>query len=260
MAVMPAHHAMPLVRASAELALDIDPFLPEALGMLGLVAGVYDYDWAEAENRFKLAMARERVPAQVRWWHSWFHLMPHGRAEYAVSEAQEALEEDPLNTMSRIMLADCLTAAHRHEEAGNELRRTLELDENSWFAYSLLAENNLVRGLLPEGLGIAERAYSLAPWSPNCRAIFAALLARNRHWNKADEILRELKDSSETYGVPRALLYFHALCGEFDQAAGWAEKAIEQRDVAVGLITRLLASTSSWSTLAKTLNLPSAFA
>ena len=41
---MPAREAMPLVRKEALKALAIDPSLPEAHAMLGIVAGVYDYD------------------------------------------------------------------------------------------------------------------------------------------------------------------------------------------------------------------------
>jgi tetratricopeptide (TPR) repeat protein len=223
--------------------------------MLGLVAGVYDYNWKEAEHRFRLALAHEPVPAQVRWWHGWFNLVPNGRIEEAVEEAKQTVQGDPLNTMSRIMLADCLTAAHRYQEAFEELHRALELDENSWFVCALLAENYLTRGMLLEGLMFAEKAYLMAPWAPNSRATFAALLAKNGQRSRANEVLQQLKETSETYGVPRDLFYFHALCGEFDQATQWAEKAIEQRDVAVALMMRLLASSPRWPELASKMNL-----
>ena len=57
--------AMPLVRAHATRALDIDPSLPDGHAMLGLVASLYDYDWEEARRRFEKAMAADPVP---RFW------------------------------------------------------------------------------------------------------------------------------------------------------------------------------------------------
>ena len=48
----PSAEAMPRARELASRALEVDPDLPEAHAMLGLVNGQYDYDWAEAERRF----------------------------------------------------------------------------------------------------------------------------------------------------------------------------------------------------------------
>jgi hypothetical protein len=65
---VPAADSMPQARRAAQTALAIDPNLPEAQTFLGLVAAVYDYDWDEAEQRFRAAMARsdpERVMHQL---------------------------------------------------------------------------------------------------------------------------------------------------------------------------------------------------
>jgi len=46
----PAHEAVPLARAAAQKALDIDPSLPDKLATLGRSAALYDYDWKEAAH------------------------------------------------------------------------------------------------------------------------------------------------------------------------------------------------------------------
>ena len=66
--ITPAHIAMPLARVAANRALEIDPALQEAHAVLGMVAALYDFNWNEAESRFRLAMAREPVPPYVRWY------------------------------------------------------------------------------------------------------------------------------------------------------------------------------------------------
>src|SRR5690349_16459347 len=77
---------MPLVREYARKVLELDPSLPEAQAMMGIVSGVYDYDWKEAERRFSLAMAHQPVPAQVRQWYGFFYLLPIGRYTESADE------------------------------------------------------------------------------------------------------------------------------------------------------------------------------
>lgn len=82
---LPSRQAMPRARELAQRALANDPDLPEAHAMLGIVAGVLDFDWAETERRFRLAMAREQISAHLRQWNAWFHLFSVGRAAEAGS-------------------------------------------------------------------------------------------------------------------------------------------------------------------------------
>ena len=57
-------------------------------------------------------------------------------------DAAEALErlvkEDPLNLWLRMVLAVCLQAAGRDDDAVKQYRQLLELDESYWFAYVAL--------------------------------------------------------------------------------------------------------------------------
>src|SRR5262245_7790708 len=50
--LMPARQAMPQVRANAQRALELEPSLPDAHAMLGIVAALYDYDWNESSREF----------------------------------------------------------------------------------------------------------------------------------------------------------------------------------------------------------------
>jgi TolB-like protein/tRNA A-37 threonylcarbamoyl transferase component Bud32 len=253
--IMPAHQAMPLVRAGAQKALDLDPSLPDAHAMLGIVAGVYDYDWKEAERLFRLAMTRDPVPPQVHAWYGYFYLLPMGRAEDAVEAIERGLQEDPLHLLFRVLLAFSMEAAGRYEDGATEFRRILELDENYWAAYSMLAWNHALRGMFPEALPLAEKGYSLAPWNVAAIAAFAAVLQRTGNTSRAEEVLQPLRSAPEAYAAPRGLAFFHLLCGEIDQAADWVEKCVEQRDPysTNNFNFRLGAR---WPALAKMMNLP----
>jgi tetratricopeptide (TPR) repeat protein len=255
-ALLPANDAMPLVRACAQKALEIDPSLPEAHAVLGVVAGLYDYDWKEAERLFRLAMARDPVSPQVHVYYGFYYLQPVGRLEDAVKELDRVLQKDPLNILARVVLGDCLGQAGRHEDASMEYLRVLELDENYWYACARLAVNYALRGMLTEALTFAEKAYSLAPWNSMAMAFFAAVLVRAGNESRAEEVLQNLRSAPEAYGAPRALAIFHFLCGEIDHAADWAAKAIEQRDCSSPIMFAFFQSSARWPALAKMMNLP----
>jgi hypothetical protein len=56
--LMSAHQAMLQMRANAQRALELDPSLPDAHALLGIVSALYDYDWKESAREFGIAMAR----------------------------------------------------------------------------------------------------------------------------------------------------------------------------------------------------------
>ena len=83
--LMPAREAIPQVRSGALAALEIDPALAEPHALLGLVAAIYDYDWSEAAQQFRLAMSSEPVSPHVRWFYGQY-LMQIGRNREAAEE------------------------------------------------------------------------------------------------------------------------------------------------------------------------------
>jgi TolB-like protein/predicted Ser/Thr protein kinase len=256
--LLPAHEAMPLVRDKARRALEIDPSLPDPSAMLGIVAGLYDYDWKEAEHQFRLAMAADPIPAQVRRAYALYYLLPTGRFREAADECERALKEDPLDLMGRLRMAQCFRAAGRLEDSFRTLQEVLELDENLWFTHFVLGVEHMLFGNASQGMIHAERAYILAPWSHSAIGGFAAALTRSGETKRAEELLEKLKPG-DAYGAPIGLGTFHFLCSEFEQSVDWVRKAIEQRHPAVFFFLNVhgqaLRSSPSWPELADSLNL-----
>ena len=255
-ALVPAHEVMPRVRSLAQRAIDINPGLPEAHGMLAVVAGIYDYNWGEAERFFRLAMAREPVPPYVRAWYGYFHLLCLARTEPSARECEAALDEDPLNHVFRICLASSLAAAGKYEEANKECHRILETDANFFHPYSLLAWFHAAQGKTFEALRFAEGAYSVAPWHSHSVAVYAALLRQTGNKNRSDDVLRNVLDTPEAYGSARTLMVFHIVCGDIEAAFGPAETAVKQRDPYVATLSMHLRGGVRWPSFAKAMNLP----
>jgi serine/threonine-protein kinase len=257
--LLPAHEAMPLVRAEAQKALEIDPSLPDGHAMLGLVAAIYDYDWEEAARRFGRAMDVEAVPSQVRRYYAWYYLLPLGRCDEAVAECARALSEDPLDLLGRVRFAQCLQAAGRSAEATSELRRVLELDEHLWFTHFILGLHLFGLGEVSAAMIHVETAYTLAPWSPSVKGLAAAAARVSGDQQRADEILEKLK-SGQDYGRPLAFATYHLSSSEIDAAAEWTGKAIAERHSAIFFFLRTharpLTASARWPELAKMLRLP----
>ena len=257
-----AHESMPKVRELARQALDLDPSLPEAQAMLGIVACTYEFDWKEAEKRFGLAMAHYPVPAQVREWYGFFYLLQSGRAAEAAAQMAHGVQEDPLNILSRQSLALCLLAAGRLDDAAIELRECIQLDPHLPFAYLDKSLVEASQGLFAEAASSAETAASMGRW-PLTVGLWAGLLAKTGNAKRAEELLGELGDGS-VYGAPLGLAHFHLLQGDVERAAEWVGKGIEQRhslllsSVVRTPLAAALRSSSHWPRLAKMMNLPDA--
>ena len=255
MGIRPAREVLPLARAAEHEALRVEPSLAEAHALLGVCAGTYDYDWTEAERRWRLAMDREPVSRDIRFWYGNHYLLPIGRPVEAVDAMARGLQEDPLNLLYRHHFAVGLRHAGRLEDAEAELRTVLELDENFPLAVGTLGAVCAQQGRFEEALTLTERACALTPWANPIIGQLAALLVRAGATSRADALLERLR-LGNAYGAPTGLAVFHAMCGEFDRAAEWTERAIEERyPPLVATLGPLLRPSSKWPALARMMNL-----
>ena len=103
---------------------------------------------------------------------------------------------------------------------------------------------------------MTEKAFVLTPWSNPIMGQLAALLVHTGDTRRADALIEKLRPG-KPYGAPTGMAIFHALCGEFDQATLWGERAIAERYLEfLAVAGPLLRPAPSWPTLAKMMNLP----
>ena len=256
----PMREAAPVARAMAQRALELDPSLPEAHNVLGVLATTYDYDWKEAARRFTLATADESASPHCHLSCGLYYLLGSGRREEAVEELERAVQGDPLQLTIRTFLAVCLGAAGRYAEAEEHFRQTMDLDPHFVWAHYYLAELYAARQMFVEALPFAEKAHSLGPWSLPSVGLYGGLLVRLGEPDRGREIIQKL-GAGEIYGASAGLAIFHACCGEIDLAADWFEKATEERypGLAAWLqsaIAEPLRASPRWPKSAALMNLP----
>jgi TolB-like protein/Tfp pilus assembly protein PilF/predicted Ser/Thr protein kinase len=252
----PAHDVMPLARAAEERALRVDPALPEAHALLGVCAGGFAHDWIGAEREWRLAMAREPISRDVRFWYGNHYLLPIGRLAEAVDTMARALEEDPLNLLYRHLYARGLRHLGRLDAAEAELRGILDVDANFPWALETLGAVCAQQGQSEDALAFTERAHVVTPWSNTVMGQLAALLELAGERKRADTLLQTL-GTGEAYGASTGLAIFHAMRGDAEQSAEWAARGIAQRFLPlVYMVAPLLTSQRQWPALARLMNLP----
>jgi eukaryotic-like serine/threonine-protein kinase len=257
MGIMPAQEAMPRARQLAQRALEIDPELPEAHAMLGQVAGHYDFDWREAEHRFRLATAREPLSPQLReWYASW--LFSIGRPEEALRQNARVIDEDPLCQMWHHMRSQTLQGLGLDDEALDATRTAVEIDPQFWLGWIQLGVRYALRGQHVEALQCAERGYATASWSAYGAGVMAAALANAAEVEKAAPLLDRLR--GDTYAGPLGLAIYCLARGEVDRAVEWSGNAANQRYP--GVVTLMLRTfeprlrqSAAWPALLKKVNL-----
>ena len=255
---LPSREAMTRARELAMRALEIDPDLPEAHAMLGIVASVLDFDWQELERRIQMATAREPLSPHLRQWKAYFYLLSIGRPNEARQLVAQIIEDDPLCQMWYYTLAITLAALGREDEAIGALRRAVELDPQFWIGWMFQGVLHALHGRYAESLHCAEKAITDAPWAPGANGLMAAALANVDRANEAESLLTVVR--SDPTVEPLGMTYYYLARGDMDGAVEWAGKAADQR--IASLVTILvrpfeprLRHAAGWPALLKTLNL-----
>jgi TolB-like protein/Tfp pilus assembly protein PilF len=256
---IPPGEAAESMRATARKALGIESSLPDAHAVLAM-ACVLDYDWSEAARQFQLAMASERIQPFIWYLHSAFYLVSLGRMREAEQGVERALQEDPLNALCRTALGSYRLASGKFAEGEAILRDALQLDENFWIAQSWMGLSCLKQNRMTEAIAYEEKARSLAPWNPTVIGRLAGMYQRVGEKSCAQALLEELGDGT-AFGVPGGFFCYHSVLADVDSAAGWYEKAIEQRDPRAPWLfplqfADLLTSSPRWPDLMRMMNLP----
>jgi TolB-like protein/Tfp pilus assembly protein PilF len=239
---LPSREVMPQARELTRRALQLEPDLPEGHAMLGVVNGQYDYDWAEAERRFRRAVAREPLSPHLRQWYGTFFLFSVGRADEALLQLDRVIEEDPLCQMWRVMRSNLLAGIGRLDDAVGDARKAIELDPAFWIGWVDLGVLLAIRGQHDEAMDCAERAMAAAPWSPYSLGLMAATLANTGQPGKGETLLAALR--ADSYGGPVGLAVYSLSRGDNEAAAEWVVKTVEQRFPAA--IPRLVRQFEPW--------------
>jgi DNA-binding winged helix-turn-helix (wHTH) protein/TolB-like protein/tetratricopeptide (TPR) repeat protein len=222
--------SMPLARAAALKALEIDGSLAEAYVSLAHVKSNYEWDWAEAERLFQNAIALEPDYATAHQWYGIHYLTPMGRLDEALAETRRAQQLEPLSAVYNAFVGATLYFARRHDEAIEECRKTVDLHPDFGVAHWYLGRAYLQKGRHQEALAELEKAVTLSGGSPLMKGALGVGYAMAGDRAAAERMLAELETlRGQSYASALDFAAIHAALGDRERAFRWLDQAAAER-------------------------------
>ena len=215
-------------RAAALKAIALDSTLSEAHAALGTVRSRFEWDWAGAEQEFRLAL--QLNPNSVAA-HSAYgdHLLALGRFDDAIRAKQRARQFDPLSAAEHAGLGMALYLARRYHDAGAALRAALELSPGHSDARNGLISVYVRTGMIEQGIAEAEQ-FAREDSSPTRALVLARTYVEAGRFKEARRILEERRPDIEAGRAGRiAVALVYAGLGEKDEAFWWLGKGFDER-------------------------------
>ncbi len=233
---LPPREIMPKAKAEAERALALDASIPEAHGALGLVHGVYDWDWAAAERDFKRAHELDPNNVQVHEAYVMAYLLPTARLDEALSQIRDAQSLDPVSPRIHSVAGLVYYYRREYDQAAEQFRKALELDPNFHAAQLGLGSIYEAKRLYPEALSAISTGRKA--WASGIgRSFLGHTYALMGKQAEARALCDELTKVSATRYIPPAYIaLIHFALGEKDQGFEWLEKAYEQRSATLAYL------------------------
>ncbi len=221
--VAPANESMPLAKAAASRALEIDDTLADAHTALGYYMLQYEFDLAGSEKEFRRAIELAPNSAEA---HSGlaYRLMLVKRfdesiAEYGLAEALDPLALDQ-------SLADALVYARRYDEAIPRYRLLLAKSPNSALLYGYLGWVYGAKGMYAEAVTEARKSVELNN-AYFLKGYLGLWLAKAGNREEAQKILAELKTASiDGYVRPNTLAMVYIGLGDKEEGLNQLEKEV----------------------------------
>jgi TolB-like protein/Tfp pilus assembly protein PilF len=224
---LPPADARQQAEEAARRALEIDSDMAEAHAALGYVKH-FNWDWAAAEQEFKLAIELKPNYAFAHERYASF-LISKGRTEEAIAEANRAQELDPFSLAISAQRGFILENARRYDEAIEQLHRVIAMDQDNYQAYWYLGPIYAASGRFAEAVESSEKAAALSR-TPGALGVLGMCYGFAGRTAKANKILDELLElNRRRYVTPAALATVYVGLGNKDQAFFWLEKAYQER-------------------------------
>jgi tetratricopeptide (TPR) repeat protein len=218
----------PLAQAAAQRALELDPSLPEAHGMLGVIRFVYQWDWRGAEAEIVRSL---ELSSSYAFGHSNYsqYLICRKRFDEAVKQVERAGELDPLSPSHGFTLGLVYYYARQFDRAVTQLGKAIDNERGSPVGYFYRATVWLSLGKYEQAIADSEAGLKLTP-DNGALAVQALAYARTGRPEKAREAIARIEAvAKERYVSPHLLAFPYLGLGEADRAVASLERAAEDR-------------------------------
>jgi len=233
-----AAETIPRARESAARALALAPELPEPHKVRGLIAMSHDWDRKAAEASFARAIELNPSSADARLWNAWRLSLLEGSHAEALSELRVAEDLDPLDLKVKTQIGYVYYFLRDFERAEVQLRKVLLIDPHFAFAHYGLGDVHAQQGRYDEAISELEESVRLGGSSVNHLAILSHVNGLAGREAEARRLLAEIRArDSRGYASPIWSALAHLGLLEIDAAFEWLDRAFEERDGSLILVT-----------------------
>lgn len=236
--ILPSKEGMPKAREAAQKALELDPTLAEAYASLGLIALSYDWDRKAAKKYFQKALELNPNSASAHQWIEFYWTYMEANLDKATTHLERVLELDPLNLFIKARLGFLSLFSRDLDRAFDQFKEIIDFEPNYALGHVGLMNVYWGKGLYNEAYASGEKVLELGPPAVAYIGGLGHLYAIGGKKDKAYEFLAELEERSQKGYVSSfwvAIIYIGL--GEIDKAFEWLEKAYEERDSNLILVT-----------------------
>ena len=219
---------LPRAKAAAEKAVELDDSLAEAHASLGLVYHSY-FRGAESAREFDRSIQLDPNYATAHHWYGRLTLVMQGKLDHALVEVKRAYELDPVSPIIHTDVGAVYLMARRYDEAIEQLRGTVQMDPEFYWAHRFLGMALDLKGDTTGALAEFTKAFQLND-DPAGLGFIGHAQARMGHEKEARARLDQMNDAAKRrYVAPYAFALIHLALGDKDQALDWLEKAAQER-------------------------------
>ena len=228
----------PRAKAAAEKALQLDDTLAEAHTSIANVFFRY-LELSKSVSEFERSIQLNPNYPTAHQWYGRLTLLALGQFDHALVEAKRAVELDPVSPIGHTDVATVYMymTERRYDEAIAELRNTLEMEPDFYWAHRQLGLALELKGSPAEAIVEFQRAAELND-DPRVLAFVGHAMASTGKQTEAREMLAKLTEIAKTrYISGYSFAVIHLALGEKNQALDWLEKdAREQTGFEINFI------------------------
>jgi serine/threonine-protein kinase len=234
-AVQHPSKAVPLAKRAALRALEIDSSLAEAHSSLGLILGLSEWRWSEAEAHVRRSLDLNPGYATAHHWFGSDLLTVLGRFDEALEELEIAHRLDPLSLVITEAVGYVHMLQSRYDKAVDVYKSIIRSDPQFYKGHSALGRVLIQMGRYEEAISALEKAAEIAGFVPSILGAIGQAYALQGNEPKARSTLAELERLQALSGYIPATSFavIFAGLGEYNQAIECLRRGAEEHHLSV---------------------------
>lgn len=226
---IPPREAMPLAEDAVTRALALDENSAEAYATLASIKALFHWTWRESEAAFKRSLGLNPHQAMTRCWYAQT-LAAAGEFERSISEVEGARRIKPTSLIVNATAARVLYHARRYDDAAEQARKTIHMEENFLLGHIFLALAYKQKGELALAVEELKAAGRISENNPATMAELGHTYAVSGDQRKAKAVLRDLMLlRKQRYVSSYTVAKIHSGLGQIDTMFDFLEEAYAQR-------------------------------